>query len=50
MPLALDGLAYLVYSFTDFLAPGLAAQLTPQIELPPPVAEECSASWLSCLE
>src|SRR5919202_2534183 len=27
--LAIDGLAYLVYSFTDFLAPGFAAQLVP---------------------
>ena len=44
--LALDGLAYLVYSFTDFLAPGLAAQLTPWIQLPPPVAEGAFALWL----
>ena len=44
--LAVDGLAYLVYSFTDFLAPSLAASLTPWIQLPPPVAEGAFALWL----
>ena len=44
--LALDALAYLVYSFTDFLAPGSAAQLTPWIQLPPPVSEGAFALWL----
>ena len=32
--LAIDGLAYLVYSFTNFLAPGVAATLVPWIQLP----------------
>jgi hypothetical protein len=44
--LAVDGLAYLVYSFTDFLAPNLAAQLTPWIQLPAPVAEGVLSLWL----
>ena len=37
--LAVDGFAYLVYSFTAMLAPDLAAQLTPWIQLPAPLAE-----------
>jgi hypothetical protein len=37
--LAVDGLAYLVYSFTTFLAPDWAPHLTPWIQLPAPVAE-----------
>ena len=44
--LAVDGLAYLVYSFTDFLAPGYAAHLTPWIQLPAPLAEGAFALWL----
>jgi hypothetical protein len=44
--LAVDGLAYLVYSFTYFLAPSLAAHLTPWIQLPPPLAEGAFALWL----
>jgi hypothetical protein len=36
--LAADGLAYLLDSSTDFLAPSLAAYLTPWIQLPAPVA------------
>jgi hypothetical protein len=32
--LAIDGLAYLVYSFADLLAPGFAAHLVPWIQLP----------------
>src|ERR687885_290326 len=37
--LAIDGLAYLVYSFADVLAPGFAAQLVPWIQLPALVGE-----------
>jgi hypothetical protein len=44
--LAVDGLAYLVYSFCDILAPTLAAQLTPWIQLPAPVAEGALSLWL----
>jgi Domain of unknown function (DUF4386) len=44
--LAVDGLAYLVYSFTDFLAPSLAADLTPWIQLPAPLAEGAFSLWL----
>jgi hypothetical protein len=44
--LAVDGLAYLVYSFTDILTPPLAAQLTPWIQLPAPVAEGALSLWL----
>jgi hypothetical protein len=44
--LAVDGLAYLVYSFTHFLAPELAASLTPWIQFPAPVAEGGLALWL----
>jgi Domain of unknown function (DUF4386) len=44
--LAVDGLAYLVYSFTDFLAPDWAAHLTPWIQLPAPVAEGAFSLWL----
>jgi hypothetical protein len=34
--LVIDGLAYLCYSFTDILAPGVAARLVPWIQLPHP--------------
>jgi hypothetical protein len=44
--LAIDGLAYLVYSFTDFLAPGSAPYLTPWIQLPAPLAEGAFSLWL----
>ena len=44
--LAIDGLAYLVYSFTFFLAPGFAAQLVPWIQLPAPIAEGALCLWL----
>jgi hypothetical protein len=44
--LAVDGLAYLVYSFTDFLVPSLAAHLTPWIQLPAAVAEGVLSLWL----
>ena len=44
--LAVDGLAYLIYSFTDFLAPSSAARLTPWIQFPAPLAEGAFALWL----
>jgi hypothetical protein len=44
--LAIDGLAYLAYSFTDVLAPGLATLLTPWVQLPAPVAEGALSLWL----
>jgi len=44
--LAIDGVAYLVYSFTDFLAPGFAAQLVPWIQLPALFGEGGLALWL----
>ena len=44
--LAVDGLAYLVYSFTHFLAPGRAPDLVPWIQLPAPLAEGAFALWL----
>jgi hypothetical protein len=44
--LAVDGLAYLVYSFTDILAPGLASHLTPWVQLPAPLAEGGLSLWL----
>ena len=44
--LAVDGLAYLAYSFTDFLAPGWAPTLTPWIQLPAPLAEGAFSIWL----
>jgi uncharacterized protein DUF4386 len=44
--LAVDGLAYLAYSFTDILAPGLAAALTPWVQLPAPLAEGALSLWL----
>jgi hypothetical protein len=44
--LAVDGLAYLVYSFTAFLAPGWAPHLTPWIQLPAPLAEGAFSLWL----
>jgi hypothetical protein len=44
--LAVDGLAYLAYSFSDFLAPSLAAHLTPWIQVPAPLAEGALSLWL----
>jgi hypothetical protein len=44
--LAVDGLSYLTYSFTAFLAPGWAPQLTPWIQLPAPLAEGAFSLWL----
>lgn len=44
--LAIDGLAYLAYSFAAFLAPGLADELTPWIQLPAPLAEGLLSLWL----
>jgi hypothetical protein len=47
--LAVDGLAYLVYSFTNFLAPSAAVHLTPWIQFPAPLAEGAFALWLLTL-
>jgi hypothetical protein len=44
--LAIDGLAYLVYSFADLLAPGFAVHLVPWIQLPAPIAEGALSLWL----
>ena len=44
--LAVDGVAYLVHSFTDMLVPGVAAHLVPWIELPPLVCEGALCLWL----
>ena len=44
--LAADGLAYLIYGFTDILAPSLSAGLTPWIQLPAPLAEGGLSLWL----
>jgi hypothetical protein len=44
--LAIDGLAYLVYSFTAFLAPGFAAQLVPWIQFPALIGEGSLCLWL----
>jgi hypothetical protein len=44
--LAIDGLAYLVYSFTNIVAPESAAQLVPWIQLPAPIAEGALCLWL----
>ncbi len=44
--LAIDGLAYLAYSFTDLLAPGFAAHLIPWIELPTIFGEGSLYMWL----
>ena len=44
--LAIDGLAYLCYSFTSILAPGAAAQLVPWIQLPALVGEGSLCLWL----
>ena len=44
--LVIDGLAYLIYSFTHVLTPGVAAGLVPWIQLPAPVAEGALSLWL----
>ena len=44
--LAIDGLAYLVYSFAHFVAPGFAAQLVPWIQLPALIGEGSLCLWL----
>jgi hypothetical protein len=44
--LAIDGLAYLVYSFADFLAPQFAAHLVPWIQLPILLGEGSLCLWL----
>ena len=44
--LAIDGLAYLVYSFTNIVAPGFAAQLVPWIQLPALIGEGSLCLWL----
>lgn len=44
--LAIDGLAYLCYSFTDILAPDAAAQLVPWIQLPALIGEGSLCLWL----
>ena len=44
--LALDGVAYLVYSFAHVVAPGFAAQLVPWIQLPALIGEGALCLWL----
>jgi membrane-associated PAP2 superfamily phosphatase len=44
--MALDGLAYLTYSFANLLAPGLAAHLIPWILLPSLLGEGSLCLWL----
>jgi hypothetical protein len=44
--MAIDGLAYLVYSFADLLAPGFAAHLVPWIQLPALFGEGSLCLWL----
>jgi hypothetical protein len=44
--LAIDGLAYLVYSFAYLLAPGFAAHLVPWIQLPALIGEGSLCLWL----
>jgi hypothetical protein len=44
--LAIDALAYLSYSFTDILAPDIAANLVPWIQLPALVGEGSLCVWL----
>jgi hypothetical protein len=44
--IAIDGLAYLVNSFANLLAPGLAAHLVPWIQLPILPAEGSLCLWL----
>jgi hypothetical protein len=44
--LAIDGVAYLVYSFADMLAPGFAADLVPWIQFPALLGEGAFCLWL----
>jgi len=44
--LAADGAAYLIYSFSDILAPGFAADLVPWIQLPALFGEGALCLWL----
>jgi hypothetical protein len=44
--LAIDGAAYLVYSFAEFLAPGFADDLVPAIQLPALLGEGSLCLWL----
>jgi hypothetical protein len=44
--LAIDGVAYLIYSFTDILSPEAAAALVPWIQLPALVGEGSLCLWL----
>src|SRR5438270_7125288 len=44
--MAIDGLAYLVYSFADLLVPGFAAHLVPWIQLPALFGEGSLCLWL----
>ena len=44
--LAIDGVAYLVYSFVAMLAPGFASQLVPWIQLPALFGEGSLCLWL----
>ena len=44
--LAIDGLAYLVYSFANLLEPGFAAKLVPWIQLPALIGEGALCLWL----
>ena len=44
--LAIDGVAYLVYSFAAILAPGFASQLVPWIQLPALFGEGSLCLWL----
>jgi hypothetical protein len=44
--LAIDGLAYLLYSFAAMLAPGFASQLVPWIQLPALFGEGSLCLWL----
>lgn len=44
--LAIDGVAYLVNGFTDLLGPGVAAHLSPWIDVPAPLGEGSLCLWL----
>jgi hypothetical protein len=44
--LAIDGVAYLLYSFADFLAPGFAGSLVPWIQFPALLGEGSLCLWL----
>jgi hypothetical protein len=44
--LAIGALAYLIYSFTSFLAPAFAVRLVPYIQLPSLVGEAALCLWL----